>query len=214
MKYAIFSDIHNHTAALAAMLRHAHQQGVDRYYCLGDIGIDACVELTRSVNAVTVFGNWEVSNWQRLSPKNQGWVLSLPPQHKTGCFWLTHAAPFWPESLTTLNDVIANRRNLSFGRLFPYLHRESDELWDSIATLTEAGIPLMFHGHTHRQIIWRFTDDNQLQNLIQPKITIETGDTLIIGVGSVGQPLDGPSSYVIYDDEAQVVELVRITENF
>jgi hypothetical protein len=24
---------------------------------------------------------------------------------------------------------------------------------------------LMFHGHTHRQMAWRFTSDNQLQRL-------------------------------------------------
>ncbi|MCB9078833.1 MAG: metallophosphoesterase family protein [Anaerolineaceae bacterium] len=214
MRYAIFSDVHNHTAALAAVLRHAQQQGVDGYYCLGDVGIDECVELTRSVNAAAVFGNWEVTNWQRLSPKNRGWALSLPPQRKMARFWLTHAAPFWPEALTSLNDVIASRHELAFDRLFPYLHRETEDLWDSIATLTEAGIPLMFHGHTHRQLIWRFTANNQLQNSIQSRITIETGDTLIIGVGSVGQPLDGPSSYVIYDDEVQEVELVRVTGNF
>lgn len=214
MRYAIFSDVHNHAAALAAVLQHAQQQGVDGYYCLGDIGIDSCVELTRSVNAATVFGNWEVSNWQRLSPKNRGWVLSLPPQRKMERFWLTHAAPFWPEPLTSLNDVISHRHDLSFSRLFSYLHQESEELWDSIALLTAAGIPLMFHGHTHRQLIWRFTNDNQLQNSTQPKIKIKTSDTLIIGVGSVGQPLDGPSSYVIYDDEVQEVELVRVMGDF
>ncbi|MCB0166429.1 MAG: metallophosphoesterase family protein [Anaerolineae bacterium] len=214
MRHAIFSDVHNHTAALAAVLRHAQHQGVDGYHCLGDIGIDACVAMTRSVNAATVFGNWEVSNWQRLAPQNRGWVLNLPPQRKTAHFWLTHAAPFWPEALTSLNDVISHRHDLAFGRLFPYLHQESDELWDSISLLTAAGVPLMFHGHTHRQLIWRFTTDNRLHLLTPTKITVETGDTLIIGVGSVGQPLDGPSSYVIYDDVARTVELLRVTGDF
>lgn len=214
MRHAIFSDIHNHTNALKSFLQHARQNRIDHYYCLGDMGIDACVELVRSVNAPTVFGNWEVSNWRSLSLQNRSWVLALPPQQKTEQFWLTHAAPLWPKPLATLNDVINNRHTISYGRLFPYLHQESDLLWESIATLTAANIPLMFHGHTHRQIIWRFTADNQLQKSIQPSITVKEGETLIIGVGSVGQPLDGSSSYVIYDDETGVVEMMRVAGSF
>ncbi|MCB0210971.1 MAG: metallophosphoesterase family protein [Anaerolineae bacterium] len=214
MRYAIFSDIHNHTEALKAVLQHAHQHNVDGYFCLGDIGIDECVALVRSVNAPTVFGNWEVSNWRALSPQNRGWILNLPPQRKMNDFWLTHAAPLWPEQLNTLNEVIEGRHSFSFGRLFPYLHQESDLLWDSMAALTEAGIPLMFHGHTHRQIIWRFTADNQLQKRIQPQITIKAGETFIVGVGSVGYPLDGQTSYVIYDDASRSVEMIRVAGNF
>ncbi len=71
MRYAIFSDIHNNSTALVAVLRHAAQQQVDGYFCLGDVGIDKCVNLIRGVNALTVFGNWEVSGWRHLSPENQ-----------------------------------------------------------------------------------------------------------------------------------------------
>ncbi|MCB0197391.1 MAG: metallophosphoesterase family protein [Anaerolineae bacterium] len=214
MRYAIFSDIHNHTEALKAVLEDARQHDIEGYFCLGDIGIDACVALVRSVNAPTVFGNWEVSNWRALSSQNQGWTLNLPPQRKMDGFWLTHAAPLWPEQLTTLNEVMKNRHNISFGRLFPYLHHESEFLWDSIATLTEANIPLLFHGHTHRQIIWRFTADNKLQKLIQSQFTIESEDTFIVGVGSVGHPLDGQTAYVIYDDAAGRVDMMRVSGDF
>jgi predicted phosphodiesterase len=210
MRYAIFSDIHNHTSALTAVLRHAQQQRVDQYFCLGDVGIDECVAQVRDIGATTVFGNWEVSGWSHLSPENQRWVLSLPPVRQEKGFWLTHATPLWPAPLLTLADLQQQRRNLHMASLFPYLHFESPVLWEIVGSLVEAGIPVMFHGHTHRQITWRFTADNYLQKLTHRSINLRPGDTLIIGVGSVGRPEDGPgAAYAIYDDELQQVKLMR-----
>ncbi|MEW5957473.1 MAG: metallophosphoesterase family protein [Chloroflexota bacterium] len=209
MRYAIFADIHNQAAALAEMLRHAREQGVDSYFCLGDVGIDDCVDQVRQADAPAVFGNWEVSGWRYLSGDNRRWALQLPAIRRQAGFWLTHAAPLWPDNLATLADLNANRRQIPLSRLFPYLHHESTELWETIAVLTRAGVPLLFHGHTHRQLAWRFTAGNQLQQSRQRRLSIRPGETLIIGVGSVGRPLDGPTAaYVIYDEEAQQVELV------
>lgn len=212
MRYAIFSDIHNEAAALASVLRHAGQQRVDGYFCLGDVGIDDCVKLVREVGAPAVFGNWEVSGWRYLSPENQDWVLRLPPVRREPGFWLTHAALAWPPELATLADLNANRRRASMSSLFPYLHYESDVLWQTMAALTAANMPLMFHGHTHRQLAWRFTANNQLQKMGRGTVDLRPGETLIVGVGSVGRPLDGPgAAYVIYDDEVGRVEMVTLT---
>ncbi len=211
MRYAIFSDVHNDAATLAAMLRHAGAQGVDGYFCLGDVGVDACVDLVRQVNAPTVFGNWEVTGWRSLSAENRAWALALPPLRKREGFWLTHAAPLWPPNLGTLADLRDQRHKVSMARLFPYLHFESEAVWDSIAALQAAAVPLLFHGHTHRQLIWRFTADNHLQQLSHAAIALRPGDTLIVGVGSVGRPEDRPSpAYVIYDAEARRLEMVRL----
>ncbi len=211
MRYAIFSDIHNNRSALALVLSHAKKQGVDGYFCLGDVGVNDCVALVREVNASTVFGNWEVSNWRYLSADNQNWVLGLPALRKQEGFWLTHAAPFWPTNIKTLTDLNANRYQVPMTRLFPYLHYESEAVWQTVATLAQANIPIMFHGHTHRHMVWCFTQANQLKRLLQHSISIQPGHTLIVGVGSVGRPLDGPHpGYVIYDDVAKQVELITI----
>ena len=213
MRYAIFSDVHNHTTALESVLDHADRQAVDGYFCLGDVGIDACVDLVRGVAAPTVFGNWEVSGWRYLSPENREWAFDLPPMRRGDGFWLTHAAPLWPEGLATLADLKADRQNVSMSRLFPYLHHESDALWDTVALLAEAGVPLMFHGHTHRQLAWRFADDNQLERLQPRLITLRPGETWLVGVGSVGSPMDGPDpAYVIYDDQIRQVEMIRVND--
>jgi predicted phosphodiesterase len=211
MRYAIFSDIHSHIEALRAVLGDAEKRQADGYFCLGDVGLDDCVELVRQVSAPTVFGNWEVSGWPHLSPPNQAWVLQLPPVHKEAGFWLTHATPLWPNHLAVLADLQAKRRGLHVAGLFPYLHFESPALWDVIGSLTGAGVAWLFHGHTHRQIAWRFTADNHLQKLTRSGITRRPGDTLIVGVGSVGRPEDGPgSAYVIFDDVRQQVEMIKV----
>jgi len=211
MRFGIFADIHNHTAALAEMLHHARQQRIDGYFCLGDVGIDECVNLVRQTGAPTVFGNWEVSGWRYLSTNNQQWALQLPPIHRETGFWLTHAALLWPDNLATLADLQTNRHQAPMARLFPYLHHESEALWETIATLTKASVPLMFHGHTHHQMAWRFSANNELRQTDQRNFCLKPDETLIVGVGSVGRPLDGPRpSYVIYDDQTKQVEMVRV----
>ncbi len=211
MRYAIFSDVHNEVRALTKVLDHVRQQAVDSCFCLGDVGVDNCVELVRNTGVPAVFGNWEVSGWPHLSPENQQWALNLPPCRKEASFWLTHATPLWPPHLTSLADLLAHRRNTPLSQLFPYLHFECQPLWDIISVLTEAGVPLLFHGHTHRQITWRFTAANYLQKLTHSLITLRPGDTLIVGVGSVGRPEDGPgAAYVIYDDALKQIEMIRV----
>lgn len=211
MRCAIFSDIHNHATALAAVLYHARQQGAERYFCLGDVGIDECVTLVRDLGAPTVFGNWEVSGWPHLSSDNQQWTLGLPPVRKLKQFWLTHATPLWPKKLATLADLHQHRREVSMPQLFPYLHFESEPLWQIIGSMAEAHVSLLFHGHTHRQIAWRFTAEHHLQKLTHQPIILRSGDTLVVGVGSVGRPEDGPgAAYVIYDDSARRVEFMRV----
>lgn len=210
MRYAIFSDVHNEAKALLKVLHHARQQAVDSYFCLGDVGIDDCVALVRESDAPTVFGNWEVSGWRHLSPENQAWSLGLPPCRKETHFWLTHATPLWPAHLTSLADLRTHRHDMPLTQLFPYLHFECPALWEIIGSLTQANVPLLFHGHTHRQMVWRFTADNHLQKLTHSQITLRPGDTLIVGVGSVGRPEDGPgAAYAIYDDSLKQVELIR-----
>ena len=163
MRYAIFSDIHNHTEALRAVLNDAKSKQVDAYLCLGDIGVDSCVNLVRGVGADTVFGNWEVSGWRSLSTANQRWTLALPPMRKYDQFWVSHAAPTWPETVTSLEEYHRVRHRVGASRVFPYYLSVSDGLWQAFTELLTGGAPLLFHGHTHRQMVWVFTDDNDLK---------------------------------------------------
>jgi len=209
MRYAIFSDIHNNDHALSRVLRDAYQRHIDAYFCLGDTGTDPSVQLVRSVNAASVFGNWEVSGWRHLSPQFQQQVLALPPMRKFDDFWISHAAPTWPDPVTSLQQFLQNRRSIS--SVFPYYVRESDELWQAFSELLNNNIPLFFHGHTHQQIMWTLTPDNDLKKSRPQEVNLAPENTYILGVGSVGQPKDSAyPSYVVFDSTDRRVEFIRI----
>lgn len=213
MRYAIFSDIHNHTDALSDVLQDAATRQVDAYLCLGDIGIDACVTLVRNVQADVVFGNWEVAGWRHLSPSNQRWVLSLPPMRKYDGFWISHAAPVWPKEVTSLRDLDRRRHQTSLHSVFPYYLAVDDGLWQAFGELLTAKVQVLFHGHTHRQIIWTFTADNLIKQAAPIDMTLLSDETYIVGVGSVGQPRDFPKpGYVIFDSNAMAVQFIRVTD--
>jgi len=211
MRYAIFSDIHNHSEALQAALQDAGRRSVDAYLCLGDVGIDTCINPLRAIGAETVFGNWEVSNWRALSAANQRWALALPPMRKFDSFWISHAAPIWPAKITSLQTYLNTAYRLSFHTFFPYYLGQSDSLWQAFAELLAARIPLLFHGHTHRQTVWALSPDDELTQEPATNFTLPPGYTCIIGVGSVGQPRDLPSAaYLIFDTSQMAVEFIRL----
>jgi predicted phosphodiesterase len=211
MRYALFSDIHNNTPALEKILTDIERRAVGTLFCLGDIGVDACTDIVRAANIPTVFGNWEEANWNFLSEQNSAWVLGLPPMLKHDGFWVTHAGPFWPPHIKSLSDMFADRPMRTSDRLFPYLHYEEDKLWETIATLAETTVPVMFHGHTHRQLAWRLTRSNKLQRVSEPRINLMPGEIYVVGVGSVGRPADGPgTAYAIFDDEKHTVDMIKI----
>ena len=95
--------------------------------------------------------------------------------------------------------------------VFPYYVRETDALWQAFSELLKANIPLLFHGHTHQQIVWTLTPDNDLKKSRPQELTLRPKYTYIIGVGSVGQPKDSTHpSYVVFDSDTRQVEFVRV----
>ena len=96
--------------------------------------------------------------------------------------------------------------------VFPYYLRESDELWQAFSELLNANIPLLFHGHTHQQMVWTLTPDNDLKKSRPQELKLVSGNTYIVGVGSVGQPKDSAHpSYVVFDTDTRQVEFIRVT---
>lgn len=211
MQYAIFSDIHHEAEALGAVLLDAARRNVDACLCLGDTGADQAVDLLRYNGVEAVFGNWEVSGWAHLAEANRQWTLALPPQRKYAGFWVAHAAPVWPDSISTLQKFLKNRAHISMSVGFPYYHTLSDGLWRGLTALLEAQTPVFFHGHTHRQGMWIFGPDNRLAQAAPVSRQLEPGYTYLIGVGSAGRPQDSNRpGYVVYDSNTRLVEFVRL----
>lgn len=213
MLYAFLSDIHGRLEKLEAALADARERGAEQIVCLGDVGGDECLARLRDASAVAVFGNYEVSGWQRLSPENRAWVQAWPPLLAGDSFLAVHAAPWWPEGLRSIADFTTwqQRSGSSWRALFPYLNEDPDYVWQALAELEKANATLLFHGHTHRQMVQRCGPEGRLRQVKTAALTTAPDHRYVIGVGSVGLPDEsGWSRYALYDEAAGRVELIRM----
>lgn len=212
VRYAILSDVHGRRPNLAAVLADAQLRGAHRFVSLGDVGGDDCLHLLCQVGALAVFGNYEVSGWQRLTAEHQAWVQGWPPLVGEDSFWAVHAAPWWPKTLHSVEDFgyWLKVTGQSWRDLFPYL-TDDDHIWRALAESETAGKQILFHGHTHRQSVWRWGSDGRLRQVRVATVNVELDHRYVIGVGSVGLPEDGGwANYTLYDTDAGRVELIRL----
>ena len=85
MRIAIFSDIHDNEAGLMRVLADAERRNADRLIFLGDLGNDKRLfERCQRLGIDCLFGNWEVSGFQRLSPPTRDWVGGWPATLREG----------------------------------------------------------------------------------------------------------------------------------
>lgn len=208
MRYAILSDIHGNLLALEQTLADAKLQYAEAFLCLGDVGSDVCLDRLRQVGAGLVFGNWEVSQWDNLRQDNQAWVRNLSPMLAGDSFLAVHAAPWWPEGLSNVEDFMDYilQQRVKWRVLFPYLDRDQDALLQAAIELENAERRVLFHGHTHMQMAHRIGPTGRLAKLHIPEFTLDRRARYVVGVGSVGHPEDGPApKYVLYDEASATV---------
>ncbi|MCD6289237.1 MAG: metallophosphoesterase family protein [Anaerolineae bacterium] len=210
---AFLSDIHGRLGALVDVLADAQERGVDRFVCLGDIGTSDCLEVLESMDASCVFGNWEVSGWRRYAGRYREWVLSWPPVLAEDGWMAAHASPDWPDGVRSIADTVAYREQhrLSWLRLFPSLDRDEEARWRALAAMEAAGVRVAFHGHTHVQEVWRWWPDGRLARVRETEFDLAAdGSRYLVGVGSVGNPLDGDGAcYAIWEPPGRV-RLLRV----
>jgi predicted phosphodiesterase len=214
LRYAFLSDIHGHVDVLRYALAQLRKDAIDRIVTLGDIGSNACFETVRASGAIGVFGNWEVSGYSRLSPENRAFVLQQRPVLTEDGFLAAHAAPTYPAGLFNVSDFAAylRRTKAVWSSVFRYLRDDDDDLWQTFAEMQARGKSLFFHGHTHKQRVWRIGPLDRPREIHQPVIVLEASTSYVVGVGSLGQPEDGPSPrYVIYDSVRNEIELRALT---
>ena len=213
MRYGIFSDIHANLEALEAVVKAFQRDGVDSYFCVGDVvGYGAnpheCIDIVKDLNVPCVAGNhdWAVIDrvdtryfnpmakmavdWTRdsISPADKNFLENLKLVYKNEDFILVHA---------TLHEAL-------------YFHYLTDE--EEAKKMFELmDLDICFVGHTH--IPWIFSEKKE--KIVSPrdsKITLENGEKYIINVGSVGQPRDGNpmASYCIYDTKEKSISIKRV----
>ncbi len=217
MKHLIFSDIHGNLEALIAVLNNAHGHGVGSWVCLGDlIGYGAnpneCVDTVRALDPlVCLRGNHDAAvidagervffhevalegihfSARNLTAENTDFLRSLPYVHRADSrFMAVHASPYKPEQWEYVLDQIGAERAFKAMET----HR------------------LAFIGHSHAPVV--FCDDGTAQRYPAnaPLMLALEHHRYVMNVGSVGQPRDGnpDASYVIFDDEANSVRLMRV----
>ncbi len=213
-RYAIFSDIHNHTERLARVLHHLAALQIDGYLQLGDLGADA-LSLLDHLPIRHTFGNWEVSQLHQFPPERQSEIAAWPAQ-LAGDGWIaSHASPVFPPECI---DLAATRRYMARHRprwmqLFPSLLHDENAVWAAFAELASRGCRVAFHGHTHVQTVQQLDADNAFRRLEGPIISLAPGTLTLVGVGSAGAPRDGNAlRCVIFDDDAFEVALLAISD--
>lgn len=217
-RIALVSDVHGRLAKLRAVLIDAQARGVEEIVSLGDVGGDDCVDLLRRAGVLAVFGNYEVSGWRRLSEPQQEWVKGWLPSLSHGRFLAVHAVPWWPEHLDPGRITVQKlglwmrQTGSSWREVFPYLSEDENHLWRALAELHHVGRSILFHGHTHRQTIWRVSKINRLGEVTTTAVEVRDGERYVVGVGSVGMPDDGGwASYTLYDGNARRFEQIRLS---
>ena len=224
MKIAVFSDIHDNAAALEAVLRDAARQGAEQLVCLGDVGHDARLfDRLHAADIACTFGNWEVSGLARMAAAREAWVGAWPACIRREAAILCHATPDMPATAATTRDAAALvRTGVGWPALFPRLDTNENAVWQALAVLEETNMRVAFHGHTHVQKIWAWTGaagtTRRLSTITPPPATLalapgsdDTPNRYIVGVGSVGQPQDGPTGgYALWDCDAMTVTMRRL----
>ncbi len=212
---AILSDVHGNVGALRQALADARAQGATAFVHLGDLGNGEAHPVLATVQPRSVVGNWEVSSWQNLPSPWREQVRTWPFQIQEDEVIFCHASPVWPAEVRTLEDAARYvREHGSWFALFPALHQDEEARWAAFATLAEKGARLAFHGHTHVQEIWTLTPDNRMRRLSTTEFTVADDESLyLVGVGSVGHPLDGEGiCYALWNPETRHVRLRRLVE--
>ena len=210
MRYAFISDVHGKSDVLRDLLRFLGTDQMDVIICLGDSEKDPVYDLLRSVSALGTLGNCDVSSYPRLSKVNQRYVLRLPYVFCHNDFLAAHAVPYHPPGVSSViasHEYVANTE-AGWRSLFPYPGKDNTALWKIYAELQVKGKHLFFHGHTHCQQVRAISPNERLTGTKERQFMVKRDTHYIIGVGSLGQPLDGPHpAYAIYDDQSHKVEL-------
>jgi len=213
MLWAILSDIHGRVDRLARVLADAAEAGVTCFLSLGDVGGVGPLDMLADIGARCVFGNWEASGLRGMAQPYRGWVARWHAHYREDGLWAGHASPVWPAGLEITQVVdFLRRHDLRWMDLFPSLCHSETARWEAFAELEATQASVFFHGHTHVQEAWHWQSDGALTRIAGPAFTLaDMGDRYLVGVGSVGMPHDGRGAcYVLYEDEARVVEWRRV----
>lgn len=193
MKIALLGDVHANLPALEAVLAHAHQQGVQRIWNIGDwVGYNACpnevVGRLRQEQAISIIGNYDLKVL-KFKKKKDKWRRTKRPEKWLAFNWAyKHLSKESRKYLRSLPqeirlEVAGKRILLTHGS--PASNQEAltpdtpEERLQQLARMARAEVIVC--GHSHRPF------------------ARQVSGVWFINPGSVGRPDDGDprSAYAI-----------------
>ena len=196
MKFGIFGDIHGNLEAFEAVLEDMQAQQVEKTACVGDVvgqftNPRECLEIVRALGCPLVKGNRDVlaseSGGRHLSKEQCEFLQAQPLQRLVSSFAIVHSSLDHPSRWEEVFFVDEAERS--------FQQQETD---------------VCFFGHTHLPHV--FIRDTKVHEFFYKKIDVKPGKKYFVNVGSVGEPRDGDwrAAYVIYDSNANTIELRRL----
>jgi diadenosine tetraphosphatase ApaH/serine/threonine PP2A family protein phosphatase len=216
MRYALLSDIHANLTAFKAVLKDIERQGgVEEVWCLGDIvgygpQPGRCIELLKRTKHTCIAGNHDLAAIGRLELSN------FNPDAATAIRWTV-------EQLTDADvDFLAALPTVTEREGFTLVHGSPREpVWEYLVSISAAKESFTHYktrfclvGHSHMPLVFKQEEGGASFIPFAEDIGLVLGrGRLIVNPGSVGQPRDGDprASYAIYDSEAGVVRLHRVS---
>jgi predicted phosphodiesterase len=193
--WGLVSDIHGNLGALRAAAAYCDDAGVDAYVCLGDVigrgDPERCVEWVRDHARIAIVGNRDLDYLTRVPAPLQEVVRSWGHEAVASDFVVTHGDPKLHRVLNS-----AAEKN-GFAAVPAYLDERHARVW--------------FFGHTHRARIWEIVDGFPRQ-VGKARVELSPSAHYVVNVGTTGLPLPGRggASFVVYDDEQHVLEIVPL----
>jgi predicted phosphodiesterase len=215
VRIAVISDIHGNWHALDAVIADAEHEGVDEYWCLGDlVGYgpqpNRCVDAARGRSAICLIGNHDLgvigradlsafsadaeasARWTQteLDGNARQFLETLEPKGERPGAELFHASPRDPVWEYVLSEEVVR------------------------AALAMTSADLVLVGHSHIPIALKLSNGDALAGgLAKGGSELELTDgRWLMNPGSVGQPRDGDprAAYLLIDQDAKSARFRRV----
>jgi len=231
--FAVISDIHSNTEALAVVLDDIAERGITRVFCLGDVvgygpEPEQCIDLVKGVVVEALLGNHDCAVLYEPHRFNLGaesacyWTRARleaePDKAKRDARWdflgqlpVKHVWDAAEMGLGEMMLVHGSPRRPVNEYIFP------DDIFNSpnkVQGLFDRFEHLCFVGHTHVPGVFLETPDFYSPDELEGVYKIDRDRKALINVGSVGQPRDRDSraGYVVVTPDH--VEFVRLAYAF
>ena len=220
MRYAVVSDVHANLEAFEAVLEQIDRIEVDKIVSLGDlVGYNAnpneCVKIVVERDIPTLMGNHDAAASGLEDP------VDFNPIAKDAILWTREVLQGeYREFLSRQPEQrsLSGSVRLVHGSMLDrdhYLQTQYDFL-ENVRRMQEEKpqVRVLFYGHTHSQMALSCRDE-ALSVVRSPRFRLEEENLYLINPGSVGQPRDRDprTSFLLYDDESDTVEFIRIPYN-